>query len=251
MVMLMKAYEFAPDTNPTGNFADAGDTYYTGYPALEAKDYAWAAELYDLILNANPQKTSGVIAQAKTDYAEALRQLGFQSEAATWRNMYLTGAQEISQYTGGGNGGLAKTYLEFPDSTIKAMSLEMILQYMGIMLDSRKVEADGYRLAIEFIAATKPDGASTYDRKYAIASINRGVLNYRIVDEKSVTGKVDLAIAGEKVDLFRYFIDQDLSKKANLKFVSDVQQQIADDFITGYLTRFPIAFPIMTPRSGL
>lgn len=33
MVMLMKAYEIAPDTNPTGNFVDAGDTYYTGYLA--------------------------------------------------------------------------------------------------------------------------------------------------------------------------------------------------------------------------
>lgn len=31
--MLMKAYGIAPDTNPEDNFADAGDTYYTGYLA--------------------------------------------------------------------------------------------------------------------------------------------------------------------------------------------------------------------------
>ena len=31
IVMLMKAYDIAPDTSPTDNFADAGNTYYTGY----------------------------------------------------------------------------------------------------------------------------------------------------------------------------------------------------------------------------
>jgi uncharacterized repeat protein (TIGR02543 family) len=33
MVLLMRAYGIAPDTSPTDNFADAGDTYYTGYLA--------------------------------------------------------------------------------------------------------------------------------------------------------------------------------------------------------------------------
>lgn len=33
LVMLMKAYGIAPDTNSTDNFSDAGDTYYTGYLA--------------------------------------------------------------------------------------------------------------------------------------------------------------------------------------------------------------------------
>jgi uncharacterized repeat protein (TIGR02543 family) len=31
IVMLMKAYGIAPDTNPVDNFSDAGNTYYTGY----------------------------------------------------------------------------------------------------------------------------------------------------------------------------------------------------------------------------
>jgi hypothetical protein len=33
LVMLMKAYGIAPDTNSTDNFSDAGNTYYTGYLA--------------------------------------------------------------------------------------------------------------------------------------------------------------------------------------------------------------------------
>ncbi len=33
IVLLMRAYGISPDTNPTDNFADAGNTYYTGYLA--------------------------------------------------------------------------------------------------------------------------------------------------------------------------------------------------------------------------
>ena len=33
IVMLMKAYDIAPDANPKDNFSDAGGTYYTGYLA--------------------------------------------------------------------------------------------------------------------------------------------------------------------------------------------------------------------------
>ena len=33
IVLLMRAYEIAPDANPTNNFADAGNTYYTNYLA--------------------------------------------------------------------------------------------------------------------------------------------------------------------------------------------------------------------------
>lgn len=33
MVMLLKAYDIAPDTNSADNFTDAGNTYYTGYLA--------------------------------------------------------------------------------------------------------------------------------------------------------------------------------------------------------------------------
>ena len=33
IVLMMRAYSIAPDENPTDNFSDAGDTYYTGYLA--------------------------------------------------------------------------------------------------------------------------------------------------------------------------------------------------------------------------
>jgi hypothetical protein len=35
IVMLMRAYGIEPDMNPTDNFSDAGNTYYTGYLAAQ------------------------------------------------------------------------------------------------------------------------------------------------------------------------------------------------------------------------
>lgn len=216
--------------------------------ALEAKDYAWAAELSDLIMNAAPEKTDDVLLQVRTDYVEALRQMGYQSEASTWRNMYLTAALEIAmpQNTEGGNA--SKHYLEFPDSTIQAMSLEMMLQYMGIMLDSRKVEADRYRLTMEITSQSETENKG---QEFAVVRIQRGVLHYRIVEEAQLTGKADIQVCGRHVDLFRYFIDQDIHKKSSLCFSAAEQTAAADDFISSYLTRFSIAFPIMTPRKDL
>ena len=37
LVMMMKAYSIAPDLNPTNNFADAGNTWYTGHLATAKK----------------------------------------------------------------------------------------------------------------------------------------------------------------------------------------------------------------------
>ncbi len=54
-------------------------------------DYRWAAELLDKLVFADPTNEA-----AKAALARALTQLGFQSESAIWRNMYLMGAAELA-----------------------------------------------------------------------------------------------------------------------------------------------------------
>ena len=39
IVMMMRAYEISPDINPTDNFSDAGNTYYTGYLVRQTSVY--------------------------------------------------------------------------------------------------------------------------------------------------------------------------------------------------------------------
>jgi len=58
--------------------------------AYEAGDYRWVAELVNHLVFADPSNTA-----ARSLQADALEQMGYQSESATFRNAYLMGAQEL------------------------------------------------------------------------------------------------------------------------------------------------------------
>lgn len=60
--------------------------------AFTKGDYAWAAELLDKVIFADATN-----APAKAQLARTYRQLGYQSENALWRNIYLTGADELER----------------------------------------------------------------------------------------------------------------------------------------------------------
>ena len=57
-------------------------------------DYRWVAELLNHLVFAEPKNQA-----AKSLLAETYQQLGYQSEASTWRNSYLAAAQELQQGT--------------------------------------------------------------------------------------------------------------------------------------------------------
>lgn len=59
--------------------------------AFAKGDYAWAAELLDKVIFAGSADP-----KAKALLAQTYRQLAYQSENALWRNMYLTGADELT-----------------------------------------------------------------------------------------------------------------------------------------------------------
>jgi len=58
--------------------------------AYDSGDYAWAAELLNHVVMSDSADTD-----AKDLLARCYDQLGWQSEPSTWRNIYLTGAQEL------------------------------------------------------------------------------------------------------------------------------------------------------------
>jgi alkyl sulfatase BDS1-like metallo-beta-lactamase superfamily hydrolase len=58
--------------------------------ALDSGDERWAATLAGHVVFADPDN-----AEARAVQAEAFEQLGYQTENATWRNAYLTGASEL------------------------------------------------------------------------------------------------------------------------------------------------------------
>lgn len=62
--------------------------------AYSKAEYRWAAEVLKYVVFNNPANS-----QAKDLLAKTYRQLGYSAEAATWRNFYLSGAQELQGFT--------------------------------------------------------------------------------------------------------------------------------------------------------
>ncbi|HGM5551595.1 TPA: alkyl/aryl-sulfatase [Pseudomonas putida] len=105
--------------------------------AMAAGDYRWAAQLGNQLLFAEPDN-----ADARKAQAETLEQLGYQSENATWRNMYLTGAMELR------NGVPAHAGTSVSVDMVRAMSPEMFFDYLAVRLDSDK--AVGHDLTLNW-----------------------------------------------------------------------------------------------------
>lgn len=110
-----------------------------GKRALAAGDYRWGAELMNHLVFAFPDNQ-----QAKNIQADILEQLGYQAENATWRNFYLSGAEELRH-------GVTKdaTPVSASPDVIANMSLDMVFSYMGIQLDADR--AAGKKLTINWI----------------------------------------------------------------------------------------------------
>ncbi|VVO83207.1 alkyl/aryl-sulfatase [Pseudomonas fluorescens] len=105
--------------------------------AMASGDYRWAAQLGNQLLFAEPDNVD-----AKKAQAETLEQMGYQSENATWRNMYLTGAMELR------NGVPPHAGTSVSIDMVRAMSPEMFFDYLAVRLDSDK--AVGHDLTLNW-----------------------------------------------------------------------------------------------------
>ncbi|MCL1800497.1 MAG: MBL fold metallo-hydrolase [Promicromonosporaceae bacterium] len=97
----------------------------------DAGEYQWVAELMNALVFADPSNQP-----ARDLGASALEQLGFQSEAGTWRSAYLTGADELRH-------GTPQSGQQFAQSgdLLAALTPEMVFDFLGIHLDSSKASA--------------------------------------------------------------------------------------------------------------
>ncbi len=68
----------------------AGKVMEMAREAFGKGEYRWAVQLLNLVVFADPENCD-----AKYLEADALEQLGYQQECATWRNAYLQGAREL------------------------------------------------------------------------------------------------------------------------------------------------------------
>lgn len=93
-------------------------------------EYRWVAQVVNHVIFADPDNPA-----ARELQAQALEQLGYQDESGTWRNFYLTGAQELRHGVDKTVGGTTAS----PD-TIQAMPLNLFFDYLGVRLNGPQAE---------------------------------------------------------------------------------------------------------------
>ena len=109
-----------------------------GRKAFAKGEYRWVAEMVNHLVRANPNNR-----QARALQADALEQLGYQTESATWRNAYLLGALELRtsvQKSTANVGG--------PD-VVRGMTNELLFDFIALRLDHEKT--DGMKAAISMV----------------------------------------------------------------------------------------------------
>jgi alkyl sulfatase BDS1-like metallo-beta-lactamase superfamily hydrolase len=119
--------------------------------AFEQGDYRWAAELCSHAVFAEPGN-----AEACELQASALEQLGYQSESAVWRNLYLVGAHELREGAppappiGDRRDRRSANRRVASADVAKALSLEQLWDAMGARLDGPRAWDKTIKLAWDF-----------------------------------------------------------------------------------------------------
>lgn len=109
---------------------------------FDAGEYRWVAQVCAMVCHAGRPGEDAVV-RASALGAEALEQLGYQAESATWRNAYLQGALELRH----GVPNLPPTSVAVKD-IVRALPLGLFLDMLAMRLDGSK--ADGLHLRLNW-----------------------------------------------------------------------------------------------------
>ncbi|WP_310567505.1 alkyl/aryl-sulfatase [Hydrogenophaga sp.] len=110
--------------------------------AVESGDFRWAVQLMGHAVFAHPER-----ADVRSLAAEAMEQLGYQAESATWRNAYLLGASELRQ----GVLPIAGKANRIAPDVIACLPVESFLDYLAIRV--RGADAAALSLRIDWFVA--------------------------------------------------------------------------------------------------
>lgn len=122
-------------------------------------DYRWVAQLTNHLVFAEPDNRA-----ARELQADALEQLGYQSENATWRNAYLMGANELRN----GVSKQASAASSAPD-LVRSLTPAMFFDYLSVRIDAEKEAGEDLLINWSF---------SDLKEDYAL-TLRNGVLTHR------------------------------------------------------------------------
>ena len=189
-------------------------------------EYRFVAEALSHVVFADPANV-----EARRLGADALEQLGYATESATWRNAYLLGALELRQ-------GAASTAARAPVSpdVVRAMSFDLFFDYLGVRLNGEK--AEGRRLVINWVFAD-------LDRRYVL-NLEHCALTYladRQSDGADATVTLDRAALNRLV--LRELTFADAVDRGVIRITGDPAKVIE---LFDLLDDFTLTFDVVEPR---
>ncbi len=199
-----------------------------GKKLYDSGEYLQAQEILNKLVQAEPQNQA-----AKDLLADVFEQIGYQQENPGLRNSYLAGAFELRSGIPEG----AQIDSAGPD-VIRAMSTELFLDFLGIRMDSRKVE--GIAFTINLIT---PDNGE----KFLIELSNQTLTNI----EGFLADDPDLTITINRTDLetvmmgAKKLTDQIADGTAKAEGNTEVLKQLASAMVV-----FDPQFEIMPGTRG-
>jgi alkyl sulfatase BDS1-like metallo-beta-lactamase superfamily hydrolase len=189
-------------------------------------DYRFVAEAMSHVVFADPTNT-----EARGLGADALEQLGYAAESATWRNAYLLGASELRQ---GLAGAIARAPIS-PD-VLRAMSLDHVFDLLGVRLNAEK--AEGRRIVINWVF---PEPAPPY-----VLNLENCALTY-LAGRRSERADATVMLERGALDrlLLREVTLADAMRSGSVRVDGDFAQL---GELLGLLDDFSLMFEVVEPK---
>ena len=179
-------------------------------------DYRWVVEVLNNVIFANPNNEN-----ARRLSADAMEQLGYQSESAVWRAYLLTGAYELRNDIDQNMKAPQTTSLDM----INALSAENMFEYISVALNPDKVKDKNISVLFNI----------TDDNKYLV-KIENSVLKYKKYNNENTDYTIDINMSDFKKALF--------TKKADDLNINN--KDAFNEFLS-YFDNFEYWFNIVTP----
>src|SRR5262245_1223288 len=195
-------------------------------------EYRFVAEVMSQVVFADPANI-----EARRLGADALEQLGYTAESATWRNAYLLGALELRE-------GAPTTAIRAPVSpdVVRAVSLDLFFDYLDVRLNGER--AAGRRAVVNWIF---PD----LDRRYVL-NLENCALTY-LTDRHSERADATVTLDQTVLDrlVLRELSAVDAVQRSVVRVTDDTKKLIElFDLLDDFRLMFDVVEPRRLPASG-
>lgn len=228
------------DGNPTSLYplppAEAGKRYLEfmggadavcekAQASFDAGDYRWVVEVLNHIMMTDAEHI-----QARALLANALEQLGYQSESAPWRNFYLCGTKELRE-------GLPESSAYKASSGMaQGMPIPHVLKLMAVRLNPAEVDGLTLHLNVQ-LTDLNQNWLITIDNSVLNAFPDRQAANADVSITTDAANFKQLMLGAREA--------QELLDDGTLQLEGDAQTLIE---LPRLFSSFPRRFPLMTPR---